>query len=365
MAASLLDIHLETGRTHQIRVHFSAIKHPCCGDLTYGADPTLAAKLGLERQWLHAKSLAFAHPGTVAGLRSPVSTPRIWPTRSTSCDERAPRHSRTEPQPEIRVSVRRGRIPDVGLFPAFFPLLEPAGALEILAHRMIWTLLLMAVVVAVSRRLRDLVAMGLRNWGLLIGASLLIALNWGVYIYAVNSGHVLDAALGYYINPLVTVLLGVVLFREPLSRWQLLALVLAFTAVAVLTISVGRLPVITLILAASFAGYGAIKKTITVGPRVSLTAEGIVAAPFAGAYLVFVGVSGQQHFLGYTHGHTALMVVSGVVTALPLLLFGAAAQRIPLVTLGLLQYVTPTLQMLWGCWSNTRQCRRSAGWALS
>lgn len=126
-----------------------------------------------------------------------------------------------------------------GLFPAFFPLLEPAGALEILAHRMIWTLLLMAVVVAVSRRLRDLVAMGLRNWGLLIGASLLIALNWGVYIYAVNSGHVLDAALGYYINPLVTVLLGVVLFREPLSRWQLLALVLAFTAVAVLTISVG------------------------------------------------------------------------------------------------------------------------------
>ncbi|EUA61280.1 eamA-like transporter family protein [Mycobacteroides abscessus 1948] len=235
-----------------------------------------------------------------------------------------------------------------GLFPAFFPLLEPAGALEILAHRMIWTLLLMAVVVAVSRRLRDLVAMGLRNWGLLIGASLLIALNWGVYIYAVNSGHVLDAALGYYINPLVTVLLGVVLFREPLSRWQLLALVLAFTAVAVLTISVGRLPVITLILAASFAGYGAIKKTITVDPRVSLTAEGIVAAPFAGAYLVFVGVSGQQHFLGYTHGHTALMVLSGVVTALPLLLFGAAAQRIPLVTLGLLQYVTPTLQMLWG-----------------
>ncbi|CPW38175.1 Putative RarD protein [Mycobacteroides abscessus] len=235
-----------------------------------------------------------------------------------------------------------------GLFPAFFPLLEPAGALEILAHRMLWTLLLMAVVVAVSRRLRDLVAMGLRNWGLLTGASLLIALNWGVYIYAVNSGHVLDAALGYYINPLVTVLLGVVLFREPLSRWQLSALVLAFIAVAVLTINVGRLPVITLMLAASFAGYGAIKKTITVDPRVSLTAEGIVAAPFAGAYLVFVGVSGQQHFLGYTHGHTALMVVSGVVTALPLLLFGAAAQRIPLVTLGLLQYVTPTLQMLWG-----------------
>jgi chloramphenicol-sensitive protein RarD len=190
--------------------------------------------------------------------------------------------------------------------------------------------------------------MGLRNWGLLVGASVLIALNWGVYIYAVNSGQVLDAALGYFINPLVTVLLGVLIFREPLSRWQLLALVLAFTAVAVLTVNYGQLPVITLILAVSFAGYGAIKKTVTVDPRVSLTAEGIVAAPFAIAYLVFLGATGQQHFLGYTHGHTALMVLSGAVTALPLLLFGIAAQRIPLVTLGLLQYLTPTLQMLWG-----------------
>ncbi|TDZ85582.1 EamA-like transporter family protein [Mycobacteroides salmoniphilum] len=235
-----------------------------------------------------------------------------------------------------------------GLFPAFFPLLEPASALEILAHRMIWTLLLMVIVVAVSRRLRDLITMGPRNWGLLVGASVLIALNWGVYIYAVNSGHVLDAALGYFINPLVTVLLGVAIFREPLSRWQLLALVLAFTAVVVLTVSYGQLPVITLILAVSFAGYGAIKKTVTVDPRVSLTAEGIVAAPFAVVYLAFLGITGQQHFLGYTHGHTALMVFSGVVTALPLLMFGIAAQRIPLVTLGLLQYLTPTLQMLWG-----------------
>ncbi|TDZ77938.1 EamA family transporter RarD [Mycobacteroides salmoniphilum] len=235
-----------------------------------------------------------------------------------------------------------------GLFPAFFPLLEPASALEILAHRMIWTLLLMVIVVAVSRRLRDLITMGPRNWGLLVGASVLIALNWGVYIYAVNSGHVLDAALGYFINPLVTVLLGVAIFREPLSRWQLLALVLAFTAVVVLTVSYGQLPVITLILAVSFAGYGAIKKTVTVDPRVSLTAEGIVAAPFAVVYLAFLGITGQQHFLGYTHGHAALMVFSGVVTALPLLMFGIAAQRIPLVTLGLLQYLTPTLQMLWG-----------------
>lgn len=235
-----------------------------------------------------------------------------------------------------------------GMFPAFFPLLEPASALEILAHRMVWTLLLMLVVVAVSRRLRDLLIMGSRNWGLLAGASVLIALNWGVYIYAVNSGHVLDAALGYFINPLVTVLIGVLIFREPLSRWQALALVLAFAAVVVLTVNYGQLPVITLILAVSFAGYGAIKKAVTVDPRVSLTAEGIVAAPFAIAYLTFLGVTGQQHFLGYTHGHTALMVLSGVVTALPLLLFGAAAQRIPLVTLGLLQYLTPTLQMLWG-----------------
>ncbi|MBF9521723.1 protein rarD [Mycobacteroides chelonae] len=235
-----------------------------------------------------------------------------------------------------------------GLFPAFFPLLKPASALEILAHRMIWTLLLMVIVVAISGRLRDLIAMGPRNWFLLAGASALIALNWGVYIYAVNSGHVLDAALGYFVNPLVTVLLGVLIFGEPLSRWQLLALVLAVTAVVVLTINYGQLPVITLVLAVSFAGYGAIKKTVTVDPRVSLTAEGIVAAPFALAYVAFLGLAGQQHFFGYTHGHTALIVFSGAVTALPLLMFGIAAQRIPLVTLGLLQYLTPSLQMLWG-----------------
>lgn len=235
-----------------------------------------------------------------------------------------------------------------GMFPAFFPLLEPAGAVEILAHRMVWTLLFMLLVLAASGRFRDLLSMRSRNWAMLASASALIAINWGVYIFAVNSGHVLDAALGYFINPLVTVLLGVTFFGERLSHWQLLALALAVIAVLVLTVNYGQLPFIALLLAFSFGGYGAIKKKVTVDPRVSVAAEGVVAAPFACAYLVVLTVTGQQHLVGYGAGHTALLVVSGVVTAVPLLLFSVAAQRIPLVAVGLLQYMTPTIQLLWG-----------------
>jgi chloramphenicol-sensitive protein RarD len=235
-----------------------------------------------------------------------------------------------------------------GVFPAFFPLLKPAGALEILAHRVLWTCVLMAIVIAAARRIRDIAAITPRVWLLLVSAAALISVNWGIYIYAVNNGHVVDAALGYFINPLVTVALGLVLFRERLNRAQFTALAIAVAAVVVLTVEVGTPPVIGLGLALSFGLYGAVKKVVPTDPRVSVGIEAAVAAPLALAYIVVLQNSGQGTFTGHGTAHIALLILSGVVTAIPLLLFAAAAQRLPLVTMGLLFYLTPAMQLTWG-----------------
>ncbi|MFZ2176068.1 MAG: EamA family transporter RarD [Rhodococcus sp. (in: high G+C Gram-positive bacteria)] len=235
-----------------------------------------------------------------------------------------------------------------GAFPAFFGLLGPAGPVEILAHRVVWTLALMFVVLAVSGRLRSLRGLAARTWMLVAAASTAIAVNWGMYIYGVVSGRVVETALGYFINPLVSVVLGVVLFRERLVRAQIVALALAAAAVVVITVDYGHPPFIALTLAASFALYGLCKKVVPLDPRTSLTAEGIVAAPFALGYLVFLALTGAGTFLEHGVDHKLLLMAAGPVTALPLLLFGAAAQRVPLRTLGMLQYLTPALQMAWG-----------------
>ena len=235
-----------------------------------------------------------------------------------------------------------------GVFPAFFPLLKPASALEVLAHRIVWTCLLMVVVVAAARRLRDIRLITGRVWLLLVCASALISINWGIYIYAVNNGHVVDAALGYFINPLVTVALGLFIFREKLNRPQLLALAIAVIAVVVLTVEVGAPPYIGLGLALSFGLYGAVKKAVPTDPRVSVGIEAVVAAPLALAYIVVLERGGPGTFTDFGAGHVALLILSGIVTALPLLLFAAAAQRLPLVTMGLMFYLTPAMQLTWG-----------------
>jgi len=235
-----------------------------------------------------------------------------------------------------------------GLFPAFFPLLKPAGAFEVLAHRIVWTLVSMAALLIVTRRLGDLRSMSARTWALLICASALISINWVIYIYAVNNGHVVDAALGYFINPLVSVGLGVALFGERLGRAQIVALTIAVTAVVLLTATAGSLPLIAIGLAFSFGLYGAVKKVVPAQPWVSVTVESAVASPFALGYLVVLAVIGQSTFTGHGAGHVALLMLCGPVTAIPLLLFAGAAQRLPLVTMGLLQYLTPALQMAWG-----------------
>ena len=235
-----------------------------------------------------------------------------------------------------------------GLFPAFFPLLKPASAFEILAHRIVWCFVLMVVVIAAVRRLGDIRAITPRIWLLLTFASALISVNWVIYIYAVNNGHVVDAALGYFINPLVTVALGLLVFRERLNRAQFAALAIAVVAVVVLTVEVGSPPIIGLGLAFSFALYGAVKKVVPTDPRVSVGIEAAIASPFALAYIVVLQVTGHSTLANHGPGHVTMMILAGVVTALPLLFFAAAAQRLPLVTMGLLFYLTPAMQLTWG-----------------
>lgn len=235
-----------------------------------------------------------------------------------------------------------------GLYPAYFPLLKPAGALEVLAHRIVWTMLLMAVVLVVLRRLPDLRAITRRTWLLLVAASALICVNWGVYVYAVSNSHVVDAALGYFINPLVSVLFGVVIFGERLSRAQVVAVLIAATAVIVMSVTAGTVPVIGLVLAFSFALYGAVKKVVPVDPGVSVGLEAVIAAPFAIGVIAVLAITGGGAVGNYDAGQLVLMVLTGPITAIPLLCFAAAAQRLPLVTLGLLQYLTPSMQMILG-----------------
>ncbi|MFG1798010.1 EamA family transporter RarD [Nocardia sp. NPDC049149] len=234
-----------------------------------------------------------------------------------------------------------------GLFPAFFGLLAFASAAEVVAQRILWTLVVVLAVLAVRGRIKELRGISARIWRLAAVASAAIAINWGVYVYGVTSGHVVECALGYFINPLVTVAFGVVVFRERLAGPQWVALGLGATAVVVLTVDYGRPPVIALVLACSFATYGLVKKVIPLDALRGIAAEGIVAAPCALVFALVLAITGRSEFASST-GHAALMMATGPVTLVPLLLFAVAAQRVPLSTMGLLQYLTPALQMAWG-----------------
>ncbi len=237
-----------------------------------------------------------------------------------------------------------------GLFPLYWPLLQPAGALEILAHRVSWSLLFVALLLLASRRrgwLRRLFARPVAL-GVLVAAALVISVNWGTYIWGVTNGHIVETSLGYYINPLVTVVLGVLLLGERLRRAQWAAVSLAAVAVAVLTADYGRPPWIALTLAFSFGTYGLLKKQADAGAVEGLTVETAVLVLPALGYLGWLESAGQAAFGHAGALNVALLVLAGAVTAIPLLLFGAAATRVPLVTLGLLQYLAPTFQLLIG-----------------
>lgn len=245
------------------------------------------------------------------------------------------------------VAVGAGAYLVWGMFPAYFGVLDFAGPIEILAQRILWTLVVVLVLLFAAGRLREMRTIDGRTWRLAAVAAAAIALNWGTYVYGVTSGHVVECALGYFINPLVTVLFGVLLFRERLVWPQWVALALGVSAVVVLTVDYGKPPVIALVLACSFATYGLVKKVIRLDPMRSVAAEGVVSAPFALAVIVVLGLRGTAEF-GHGAGHTALLLSSGPVTLLPLLLFAFAASRTALSTMGMLQYLTPALQLAWG-----------------
>lgn len=231
------------------------------------------------------------------------------------------------------------------VFPLYFPLLEPAGPVEILAHRFVWTLVFMAVALSFMRSWKELKAASAKTWGTIFIAALLISVNWGVYVYLVNNGQVAEAALGYFINPLVSVLLAMIFFRESISKLQLGSVILAIIAVIVLTIGVGHPPMWALALAFSFGFYGVMKKRVSLSSAASLTAESAVITPIALAYIAWLGYTGQGTFTSEGTGHTLLMMSAGIATAVPLLLFGEGAKRLPLATIGLMQYITPVIQM--------------------
>lgn len=235
-----------------------------------------------------------------------------------------------------------------GLFPLYWPLLKPIGALEILAHRVVWSLFVVLLLLLANRRLGWLRGTTRGKLGWLTLAAVLVSFNWLLYIWAVNAGHVVETSLGYFINPLISVLLGVTFLRERLRPGQWLALGGALVAVLVLSVDYGRPPWIALGLAPSFALYGLVKKRAAVGAVESLSFEtGVLVLP-ALLYLLTLEVRGEGSFGHVPLGRELLLVGAGVMTALPLVCFGAAANRVPLSTLGVLQYFAPTLQFLCG-----------------
>jgi len=239
-----------------------------------------------------------------------------------------------------------------GTFALYFPLLKPAGSIEIVSHRIVWSLLFVLAVLSVQRSLGSLreLAADRRSLAILFVAAVLIAANWCLYIYGVNSDQVVETSLGYFINPIVTVMLGVVVLGESLRRTQWVAIGLGTVAVVVLAVDYGRPPWIALGLALSFGTYALLKNRVgaRVGAVQSLTVETAVLLVPALAWLIVLEVRGDGQFGHSGPGHALLLASTGIVTAVPLILFAASARRIPLSVIGLLQYLTPVLQFLTG-----------------
>jgi len=239
-----------------------------------------------------------------------------------------------------------------GVFPLYFQLLAPAGAWEILAHRAVWTCLFAAAGVAVARQWGNVksVLARPRVVATLAAGGVVVAANWGIYVWAVISDHVVDSSLGYYINPLVTVALAVTVLHERLRRLQIVALAIGALAVIVLVAAYRQVPWVALGLAVTFAVYSLIKNRVGryAQPLVSLSIETSVLVPFAIGFLIYLQTTGRSTFVNHGPLHMWLLVTTGIVTAVPLLFFAAAARRIPLSTLGLIQYITPTAGLLIG-----------------
>ena len=237
-----------------------------------------------------------------------------------------------------------------GLVPLYWPLLKPASAMEILSHRVVWSLVFLLIIVYFKKLFNDIkVALfDKRKMILLFFASIFITINWGVFIWAVNNGHVIETSLGYFINPLVSVALGVIVLKEKLRLLQKVAVGLTFVAVTFLTLTLGHPPYIALSLAFSFGFYGLVKKMANVKAIPSLTLESLMITPFFAVFLYYLSSQNELTFVELGPIHSLWLVTAGIVSVIPLMLFSTAVLRIPLVVLGLLQALGPIIQFLLG-----------------
>ena len=240
-----------------------------------------------------------------------------------------------------------------GLFPLYWPLLKPATSPEIVSHRAVWTMVFCFIILAITKSLKSTLATFKRPKvaAKLFTASILVSINWLIYIWATNNGHVVEASLGYYINPLIAIAFGIILLKERMRPLQWVSVSVATIGVLVLTIDYGRLPWVAFGVALSWGTYGLIKKQLNLGAVEGLAIETLIAfIPYC-AYLVFLGSAGEGQF-GQGVSITILLISAGAVTAIPLLMFNASTTRLPLTTIGLLQYITPTLTFIIGVWIN-------------
>jgi len=237
-----------------------------------------------------------------------------------------------------------------GLFPIYFHALGEVPPLQILAHRMLWSLAFLLIVLVLRRQWGWLETVRQpRVFWSFVASALLLSANWLVYIWAVKNNHVIEASLGYFINPMVNIMLGYVVLKERMRRLQWVAIAIAALGVLWLTVQSGTVPWIALILAFSFGAYGLLRKTAALGALEGLSFETIVLFPLAAAYVIWLTVNGQNVFLTTSSDTTRwLLIMAGPLTAIPLLLFATGARKIPLSVLGLLQYLSPTLQFLLG-----------------
>ncbi|GKU81574.1 EamA family transporter RarD [Niallia sp. NCCP-28] len=241
-----------------------------------------------------------------------------------------------------------------GMFPVYWKLLQGVGADEILANRVIWSFIFMVILVISTNKWKKVILTiqafktNKKQAFLLFAASILVSFNWFIYIWAVNADKVIETSLGYYINPLVSVLLGVLVLKEKMKRAQIISFVLAAIGVLILTFSHGSFPWIALSLALTFGLYGLAKKIIVLDSEIGLTIETLFITPIALFYMGYLFASGRHEFLTGSMSINILIMVSGVLTAIPLLFFAKGAQRIPLSMLGFIQYLTPTLTLILG-----------------
>jgi chloramphenicol-sensitive protein RarD len=237
-----------------------------------------------------------------------------------------------------------------GVLPLYWKQLERVPALEILAHRMLWSFFFLFGLMAIKGQLRSIrtIISNRGTMALIALCSFLVTINWGIYIWAVNRGHVLETGIGYYLQPLLVVLLAVIVLKERLDALQFSALVMAFIGVLIMTCRFGRLPWISLALAFSFSGYALMKKFVKVDSILAVTMEMLIMVPITLGYIIFTQASGTAALGSLSIWETVLLLLSGVVTATPILWFSIAAQKAPLSMVGFIQYIAPTIQIIIG-----------------